>query len=101
MQLKPGTQMRSQVCATAVMVIRPGSGDIDLRCGGAPMSADDAAAPGIPEPGLDGGSQLGKRYVAVDDVSLELLVTKAGAGTLSVGTEPLQLKEAKPLPSSD
>ena len=31
----------------------------------------------------------------------ELLVTKAGQGTLTVGETPLSLKEAKPLPASD
>jgi hypothetical protein len=30
-----------------------------------------------------------------------VLVTKAGAGSLSVGSTPLALKEAKPLPASD
>jgi hypothetical protein len=29
------------------------------------------------------------------------LATKAGAGSLSVAGEPLPLKDAKPLPSSD
>jgi hypothetical protein len=30
-----------------------------------------------------------------------VLVTKAGAGALSVGSTALRLKEAKPLPASD
>ena len=42
---------------------------------------------------------MGKRYV--DDNGAEVLVTKAGAGTLSIGTTPLNMKEAKPLPASD
>jgi hypothetical protein len=42
---------------------------------------------------------MGKRYV--DDGDAEVLVTKAGAGSLSVGATPLTLKEAKPLPASD
>jgi hypothetical protein len=42
---------------------------------------------------------MGKRYV--DDGDAEVLVTKAGAGSLSVGSTPLALKEAKPLPASD
>jgi hypothetical protein len=46
------------------------------------------------------GSLLGKRYVDADG-HLEVLCTKAGSGTLSVGDAPLALKEAKPLPSSD
>ena len=31
----------------------------------------------------------------------ELLVTKAGKGSQSVGTTPLEIKEAKPPPASD
>jgi hypothetical protein len=42
---------------------------------------------------------MGKRYV--DDAGAEVLVTKAGTGTLSIGTVPLVIKEAKPLPASD
>ncbi|EUA30718.1 hypothetical protein I553_4975 [Mycobacterium xenopi 4042] len=42
---------------------------------------------------------MGKRYV--DQSGAEILVTKAGAGTLSIGQTPLTIKEAKPLPASD
>ncbi len=43
---------------------------------------------------------MGKRYV--DEGGAELLVTKAGAGSLSVGTTLLEQKTAKPpLPASD
>jgi len=42
---------------------------------------------------------MGKRYV--DEAGAEVLVTKAGAGTLAVGQTALSLKEAKPLPASD
>jgi hypothetical protein len=45
------------------------------------------------------GSAMGKRYV--DEGGAEVLVTKAGAGSLSVGATTLVLKEAKPLPASD
>ncbi|MDQ1449658.1 MAG: hypothetical protein QOC79_2629, partial [Actinomycetota bacterium] len=43
---------------------------------------------------------LGKRYTD-ERQSLELLCTKAGRGSLSVGAEPLVLSGAKPLPASD
>ena len=53
---------------------------------------------------LDGayasGTLLGKRY-ADDDAGLELLCTAAGEGSLSVGEVTLEIKGAKPLPSSD
>jgi hypothetical protein len=48
---------------------------------------------------FSGGTLMGKRYV--DDGGAEVLVTKAGAGSLSIGTTPLEIKEAKPLPASD
>jgi hypothetical protein len=42
---------------------------------------------------------MGKRYV--DENGAEVLVTKPGAGSLSVGETALALKEVKPLPASD
>ncbi len=101
--VKTGSRLRSQVCDTQVIVVRTGDSLDDLRCGGAPMVALDAnaetgGAP-VPDPELCGGTVMGKRYV--DDAAAEVLVTKAGAGTLSVGSTPLVLKEAKPLPASD
>jgi hypothetical protein len=53
-----------------------------------------------PDPSLAGGTQMGKRYA--DEASgLEVLCTKAGAGTLTLDGAPIELKGAKPLPSSD
>lgn len=101
--LKSGARLRSQVCPTEVIIVRPGSGSVTLTCGGHPM-VDLKATPAeglTPAPGLDTGSALGKRYTAVDDDQLEVLVTKAGAGTLADGATPLVIKEAKPLPASD
>lgn len=100
--LKPGTRMRSAVCNTEVMVIAAPAGDVDLRCGGAPLLAPGATAPAgaALDPAAADGSQLGKRYVDASG-TLEVLVTKPGAGTLTLGSEPLAIKGAKPLPSSD
>jgi hypothetical protein len=50
--------------------------------------------------GRDGGTQLGKRYTT-PEVPLEVLVTKPGAGSLTIADTPLVVKEAKPLPASD
>jgi hypothetical protein len=52
------------------------------------------------EPGFDQGTQLGKRY-SDDELGIELLCTKAGEGSLSVGETVLAVKGAKPLPASD
>lgn len=101
MELKPGAKFRSTTCTTEVVVVK-GSGDHDIRCGGQPLvPAADAGEPtGTPAAPHDTGSLMGKRYVA-EEAGIELLVTKAGAGSLSLGDEPLPLKDAKPLPASD
>ncbi len=101
-EIKTGARMRSAVCATEVIVVRATGADVDLRCGGQAMTPmtevrDPEASP---DPELAGGNAMGKRY-ADEVLGLELLITKAGAGTLSIGTTPIELKDAKPLPSSD
>lgn len=102
--IKNGTRLRSQVCDTQVIVVRSADSLDDLRAGGAPMvpldSGDSATAENLTiDPAFSDGNAMGKRYV--DENGAEVLVTKAGAGTLSIGTTPLTLKEAKPLPASD
>ncbi|MBX6390667.1 MAG: hypothetical protein IRZ08_17010 [Frankia sp.] len=101
--LKPGARLVSQVCDTQVIVVRPGDGTAELGCGGAPMIPHgETPAPGLePDPALLGGSPLGKRFVREGDNSLELLVTKAGKGTLTADGVPLVEKETARLPSSD
>ncbi|MEE3849584.1 hypothetical protein VZC37_04530 [Gordonia sp. LSe1-13] len=98
---KAGTRLESQVCGTQVIVISAAESLSDLRCGGAGMvEVGGAKADGV---NLDerfaDGVTMGKRYV--DDAGAEVLVTKAGAGSLSVGEVPLHLKESKALPASD
>jgi hypothetical protein len=99
--IRNGTRLQSQVCDTQVIVVRSADSLDDLRAGGVPMVPLDAtkAADATLDPAFSDGNVMGKRYV--DDNGTEVLVTKAGSGTLSVGTTPLNLKEAKPLPASD
>jgi hypothetical protein len=98
--IKNGTRLQSQVCDTQVIVVRAAESLDDLRCGGHPMVAMDAdTSGGAPDPLMSDGNAMGKRYV--DEAGAEVLVTKAGAGTLSIGTTALAIKEAKPLPASD
>jgi hypothetical protein len=99
--IKNGTRLQSQVCDTQVIVVRSADSLDDLRAGGVPMVALDAekAADATLDPDFAEGNVMGKRYV--DENGAEVLVTKAGSGTLTVGTTPLNLKEAKPLPASD
>ena len=99
--IKNGTRLQSQVCDTQVIVVRSSDSLDDLRAGGAPMVpiGEDVAADLTLDESLSDGNLMGKRYV--DDSGAEVLVTKAGKGTLSVGSTPLTIKEAKPLPASD
>jgi hypothetical protein len=99
--IKTGTRLQSQVCDTQVIVVRSSERLDDLRAGGVPMVPLDAEKSGDAEldPNFADGTVMGKRYT--DDSGAELLVTKAGAGSLSIGDTPLELKTAKPLPASD
>ena len=98
--LKPGSRFTSSVCTTQVIVVK-GAGEVDLRCGGAPMLAPGAAGDsGLPVEGASGGTLMGKRYVDPDE-TVEVLCTKPGDGSLGIGDALLDLKEAKPLPASD
>jgi hypothetical protein len=99
--IKTGTRLQSQVCDTQVIVVRSSDSLDDLRAGGVPMiPLDGEKTEGAQlDPNFSGGTVMGKRYVDADGA--ELLVTKAGAGSLSVGTTALEQKTAKPLPASD
>lgn len=66
------------------------------------IGADTESAPAAAaiDPGHASGTLLGKRY-GDPATGLELLCTKPGGGSLSIGPLPLGLKDPKPLPSSD
>lgn len=101
MQVKAGQRLASTVCDAEVVVVKAPEADVEIGCGGAPMVAvGDPAEPATLDPSLGDAALLGKRY-ADEEVGLELLCTKAGAGALTLGGAVLGLKGAKPLPSSD
>jgi hypothetical protein len=99
---KAGLRLRSVVCDTEVIVIKAPKEDLDLRCGGEPMVelADASGRSGAPAAPHDAGTLIGKRY-ALAEPAVEVLCTKPGSGSLSIGDAPLPAKEASPLPSSD
>jgi hypothetical protein len=96
--MKPGTKLKSAVCDTEVVVIKTSGAAVE--CGGVPMVTERPAQRGTLDAAFAGGTKIGKRYVDAAN-TLELLCTKAGQGTLASGGVALQLREAKPLPSSD
>ncbi|WP_319435841.1 hypothetical protein [Mycobacterium sp. RTGN5] len=98
--VKNGTRLRSRVDDTQVIVVKTADSLDDLRCGGTVMIPIGGAKSAAEiDPKFADGTAMGKRYV--DASGAEVLVTKAGSGTLTVGEERLTLKEAKPLPASD
>jgi hypothetical protein len=105
MSLTVGVRLRSQTCTTEVIVVRAPDVPVKLACGGAPMvDMDTTPDPALQADGvsdeLSGGTLLGKRYATTDE-SLEVLVTKPGAGSLTVDGQILEVKTARALPSSD
>ncbi len=101
MDIKPGSRWKSAVCTAEMVVVRPPKSAGVLACGGADVVAHDAVAPGGDvDPAFSEGVLIGKRYVD-DESGIEVLGSKAGAGSLSFDGRPLRLKEAKPLPASD
>jgi hypothetical protein len=102
MKLRPGQKLHSAVCDAQVVVVRAPSDDVELGCGGAPLLDDgqDASGGAALDATLGDAALLGKRY-ADEELGLELLCTRGGAGALTLNGQVLPLKGAKPLPSSD
>jgi hypothetical protein len=97
--VKAGSKLKSAVCDTEVLLVKvPAEGA--LFCGGAPMVAERAGEKGAIDPAFAEGTKMGKRYTDAT-ATLEALCIKPGAGSLSLDGVALQLKDAKPLPSSD
>lgn len=100
--LKAGSRLKSAVCSSELMVVVAPAGDVNLTCGGAPVIELDADAPagGAIDPDHKGGTQMGKRYTN-EAGDIEVLCTKPGEGSLALDGTALEIKGAKPLPSSD
>ena len=59
MQLRPGQRLRSQVCETQIIVVRPAETDIILKCGGSLMVDldSDIQSDSAPQDGLASGNK--------------------------------------------
>jgi len=97
--LAAGKRLKSAVCATEIMIIAAPDGDVELECGGAPMTDGEGNTGGSVDANYGEGTALGKRYVN-EDGGLELLCVKPGDGSLSSGGEALKVKDAKKLPKT-
>jgi hypothetical protein len=97
--MKAGTKLKSAVDDTEVMVIKAALAGT-LSCGGVPMADEKPTEKGTIDPAFAEGTKMGKRYTNADG-TLELLCIKPGQGSLALDGVALQLKDAKPLPSSD
>lgn len=83
-----------------VMVVRA-EGVTGELCSGGHLMVARGTEPGDPmpiDPAFDGALPIGKRFSLG---GLEVMVTKAGAGLLSMGGELLTQKDPRHLPSSD
>jgi hypothetical protein len=102
MDLKPGSRWRSAVCDAEVVVVRSPAVPVTFRIGGIGALPADAGRPAgaKPDAALAGGTLLGKRYA--DEVSgLEVLCTRAGAGTITVDGRRATVMTPRQLPASD
>ena len=98
--LSAGLRLKSSVCATEIMVISAPDGDVDLTCGGVPMTDGGGNSGGSVDTEHADGTALGKRYVNGEG-DLEVLCVKAGEGSLGAGGTALNQKDAKKLPKTD
>jgi hypothetical protein len=96
--VKSGSKLKSAVCDTEVLLVKAPAEGV-LSCGGAPMVAERGEKGEI-NPAFAEGTKMGKRYTDADG-TIEALCIKPGAGSLALNGVALQLKDAKPLPSSD
>jgi len=101
MELKAGSRWTSAVSDVEVVVVKAPAGDVALHCGGHEMLPLGTEGSGeAPEAGLSEEIPVGKRF-SNEAGDVELLITKAGTGTIQLNGETLGVKAAKPLPSSD
>jgi hypothetical protein len=100
MALKTGARLKSAACDGEVMVVKAPAGDIELTCGGVPMT-DTAPATRQPVHSDHAvGIRIGKRYIT-EDGELEVLCVKAGEGGLAANGQLLLQKDTRQLPKTD
>jgi len=81
-----------------VIVTRASGANAELCCNGAPMLLADQARDIKPSTVED--IPLGKRFIDAS-AGFEVLCVKSSAGPLAMNGLPLEMRQAKPLPSWD
>ena len=101
-EFKAGTRLKSAVCNAELMLIVAPDHAVDLTCGGVSVIelGGEAPADAVIDADQKQGTQMGKRYTN-ESGDIEVLCTKPGEGGLAVDGTALEIKGAKPLPSSD
>jgi hypothetical protein len=89
MELKPGSRIADDGGTVEVVVIRAPGTDVSFH-----VTHDPDAS------GATGEVLLGKRYVD-EETGTEVLCSKNGSGFLVLDGRVMEVKQAKPLPSSD
>lgn len=90
-RVRIGGRLRSAVSPVEVMVVRAPEGDLDVRCGGAPMfGPEHEPATAVSAGGSDGIAVVPGRRYRSDALGVEVLCTRAGVGPLTVGDVPLE-----------
>ena len=99
--LKVGARLKSNTCTGEVMVVVAPAEEVDLTCGGHPMTdVKDSATAAALDPEQAVGIAIGKRYVT-EAGDVEVLCVKAGDGSLAVNGALMLLKDTKQLPKTD
>ncbi len=98
--LSTGQRLKSGVCTTEIMVISAPQEELELTCGGAPMTVNGEKHNAPVDPDHADGTTIGKRYVNADG-KLEVLCVKPGNGSLAINGDSLKLKDSKKLPKTD
>jgi hypothetical protein len=98
--LAPGKRLRSTVGDTEIIIVRSPATEVELSCGGQPMTANLGAAAAATAGTGENDTVLGKRYVDTD-TGLEVLCTKPGPGVLTADGRQLTIKAPTALPASD
>ena len=101
MEIKAGSRLACPDCTTELVVVKPPSAPVVLTCSGSAVVEATAERPGAGHADAAGdGALVGKRY-GDEETGLEVLCAKPGPGTLAADGRVIEIKGAKPLPSSD